>query len=96
MSQTTVEPEPPSLTDLLAGYPRGDDLFDEAFSIDGELLPHYAPFVESIQKLGAPELKRRRDSCRHNALRPIPRSSSVVVPSQPSRELTQQLRELLS
>ena len=64
MSQTTVEPEPPPLTDLLAGYPRGADFFDEAFSTDGELLPHYARFVEGIQKLGAAELKRRRESCR--------------------------------
>ncbi|HEV7925476.1 MAG TPA: circularly permuted type 2 ATP-grasp protein [Verrucomicrobiae bacterium] len=64
MSQTTVEPESPPLTDLLAGYPRGDELFDEAFSTDGELLPHYARFVEGIQKLGAAELKRRRESCR--------------------------------
>ncbi len=64
MSQTTVEPEAPPPIDLLAGYPRGGDIFDEAFSADGELVPHYARFVEAIQKLGAPELKRRRESCR--------------------------------
>src|SRR5580693_2868097 len=64
MSQTTVEPEAPAPIDLLAGYPRGGDIFDEAFSADGELLPHYAQFVEAIQELGAPELKRRRESCR--------------------------------
>jgi uncharacterized circularly permuted ATP-grasp superfamily protein/uncharacterized alpha-E superfamily protein len=64
MSQTIAEPEPPLHSDLLAGYPRGGGLFDEAFSTGGELLPHYACFVEAIQKLGGPELKRRRESCR--------------------------------
>jgi uncharacterized circularly permuted ATP-grasp superfamily protein/uncharacterized alpha-E superfamily protein len=64
MSQTTVEPEPPLHSDLLAGYPRGDGLFDEAFSTGGELLPHYARFVEEVNQLGAAELKRRRESSR--------------------------------
>ncbi len=64
MSQTTVEPELPPPMDLLAGYPRGEALFDEAFSTGGELVPHYAQFIEAIQKLGPPELKRRRESCR--------------------------------
>jgi uncharacterized circularly permuted ATP-grasp superfamily protein/uncharacterized alpha-E superfamily protein len=64
MSQTTVEPEPPLHSDLLAGYPRGDGLFDEAFSASGELLPHYARFVQEVNQLGEAELKRRRESCR--------------------------------
>jgi uncharacterized circularly permuted ATP-grasp superfamily protein/uncharacterized alpha-E superfamily protein len=64
MSQATVEPEPSLRSDLLAGYPRGDGLFDEAFSTGGELQPHYACFLEAIQKLGPGELKRRGESCR--------------------------------
>jgi uncharacterized circularly permuted ATP-grasp superfamily protein/uncharacterized alpha-E superfamily protein len=64
MNQTTVEPEPPLHSDLLAGYPRGDGLFDEAFSTGGELLPHYARFVQEVNQLSAAELKRRRESCR--------------------------------
>jgi len=64
MSQTIVEPEPTLHSDLLAGYPRGGELFDEAFSADGQLLPHYARFFQEIKLLGAPELKRRRESCR--------------------------------
>jgi hypothetical protein len=52
MSQTTVEPEPPLHSDLLAGYPRGDGLFDEAFSTGGELLPHYARFVQEVNQVG--------------------------------------------
>jgi uncharacterized circularly permuted ATP-grasp superfamily protein/uncharacterized alpha-E superfamily protein len=63
MSQTIVEPEALQ-PDLLAGYPREDGVFDEAFSAGGELLPHYARFLEAIQKLGPAELKRRRESCR--------------------------------
>src|SRR5271170_3990634 len=64
MSQTTVEPEPRLHSDLLAGYPRGGELFDEAFSTGGHLLPHYARFLQEVKQLGAPELKRRRESCR--------------------------------
>ena len=64
MSQTTVEPEPSLRSDLLAGYPRGDGIFDEAFSTGGEPLPHYRRLVEAIQKLGPGELKRRGESCR--------------------------------
>jgi uncharacterized circularly permuted ATP-grasp superfamily protein/uncharacterized alpha-E superfamily protein len=64
MSQTTVEPEPPLKSDLLAGYPRGEGFFDEAFSTGGELLPHYSRFVQEVNQLGAAELKRRRESCR--------------------------------
>jgi uncharacterized circularly permuted ATP-grasp superfamily protein len=64
MSQTTLEPEPALHSDPLADYPRGDSLFDEAFSSSGQLLPHYTRFIEAARKLGAPELKRRRESCR--------------------------------
>jgi uncharacterized circularly permuted ATP-grasp superfamily protein/uncharacterized alpha-E superfamily protein len=64
MSQTTVEPEPPLRSDLLAGYPRGGGHFDEAVSAGGQLLPHYARFLQEVKQLGAPELKRRRESCR--------------------------------
>ncbi len=63
MSQTVIETEPPISADLLADYPRGGG-FDEAFSTGKELLPHYAPFIAAAQKLGAAELKRRRETCR--------------------------------
>jgi uncharacterized circularly permuted ATP-grasp superfamily protein/uncharacterized alpha-E superfamily protein len=64
MSPTAVAPEPPPPADMLATYPRGGHAFDEAVSAAGEIRPHYAHFVESIQELGAAELKRRSESCR--------------------------------
>jgi uncharacterized circularly permuted ATP-grasp superfamily protein/uncharacterized alpha-E superfamily protein len=64
MSQAAVATEPPAREDLLAGYPRGGGAFDEAYSADGKLRPHYARFVQTIEQLGAAELQRRRESCR--------------------------------
>ncbi len=64
MSQAAVAPEPPLPADLLAGYPRGGAAFDEAFSADGQLRPHYACLAQAFGQLGAPELKQRRESCR--------------------------------
>ena len=65
MSQTTVEPEPPLHSDLLAEYPREGELFDEAFASGGQLRPHYARFIEEIQQLGAAELKRLLEGLIH-------------------------------
>jgi uncharacterized circularly permuted ATP-grasp superfamily protein/uncharacterized alpha-E superfamily protein len=64
MSEAAVVPEPPLPADLLADYPRGGAAFDEAFFSDGRLRPHYACFAEAFRQLEAPELRRRRESCR--------------------------------
>lgn len=64
MSQAAVETVPPGPVDLLAGYPRGGAAFDEAYTSDGQLRPHYARLAKAFGQLGAAELQRRRESCR--------------------------------
>ncbi|MGO8701233.1 MAG: circularly permuted type 2 ATP-grasp protein [Limisphaerales bacterium] len=64
MSQPAVATEPALPVDLLADYPRDGEAFDEAYSSDGQLRPHYAQFVRTFGQLGAAELQCRRESCR--------------------------------
>jgi uncharacterized circularly permuted ATP-grasp superfamily protein/uncharacterized alpha-E superfamily protein len=64
MSQAAVAPDPSLPVDLLAAYPRGGPAFDEAFTDDGQLRPHYACFARAFGQLGAAELQRRRETCR--------------------------------
>ncbi|HEY3862179.1 MAG TPA: circularly permuted type 2 ATP-grasp protein [Verrucomicrobiae bacterium] len=64
MNQTPAEPVQSVPSGLLADYPRGGGRFDEAFSAKGELRPHYARFIQQLEKLGLAELKRRRESGR--------------------------------
>ncbi len=45
-------------------YERAGKLFDECFTDDGELRPHYARFIGNLQAIGGAELKRRWENSR--------------------------------
>ncbi|HXD01215.1 MAG TPA: circularly permuted type 2 ATP-grasp protein [Verrucomicrobiae bacterium] len=49
---------------LLAGYQRTPGAFDELLGEDGEIRPHYANLIQSLETLGETEIKRRSDNCR--------------------------------
>jgi uncharacterized circularly permuted ATP-grasp superfamily protein/uncharacterized alpha-E superfamily protein len=48
----------------LPDYERGGRLFDECFTDEGELRPHYAKFIGMLQPIGGAELKRRWENGR--------------------------------
>jgi len=53
----TSAPEMPE--DILSNYQRSTDGYDEIFAKEGEIRPHWRYFIDSLRKLGAPELERR-------------------------------------
>src|SRR5690349_10620429 len=64
MSETGVATEPvkPN-TPLLADYRQSGAHFDELLASTGEVRPHYAPLLQTLEHLGAAELQRRWDTC---------------------------------
>ncbi len=49
---------------LLAGYQRSSAAFDELLAETGELRPHYANLVGTLEEFSAAELQRRSDTCK--------------------------------
>ena len=58
MHDTSIElrKEPPALLDQ---YPRNDSVYDELLDGEGRVRPHYTKLSQTLEQLGAPELKRR-------------------------------------
>ena len=63
MNVSANEP-PKSAPSLLAGYRALDGVFDESHTAQGEMRPHYAGLVRSLEQLGPGELKRRGETGR--------------------------------
>jgi uncharacterized circularly permuted ATP-grasp superfamily protein/uncharacterized alpha-E superfamily protein len=59
------EPAPPERSPLVIEYPRGTDVYDELWSDDGRLRPHWRVFMEQLVGLGPEEMERRWQQARH-------------------------------
>lgn len=64
MNDSTAPAEPAKAGRPLPDYQRTDRLFDECFTPDGELRPHYGKFIAALQSVGGTELKRRWENGR--------------------------------
>ncbi len=64
MTNSTAVQKKKALKGLLANYQPSSTAFDELLGADGELRPHYAPLVQSLEQMGEPELRRRSETCR--------------------------------
>jgi uncharacterized circularly permuted ATP-grasp superfamily protein/uncharacterized alpha-E superfamily protein len=63
MREISTEPRKVSSA-LLEKYPRIESAFDELLAGDGNVRPHYAKLIQTLEALGDAELKRRADTCR--------------------------------
>jgi uncharacterized circularly permuted ATP-grasp superfamily protein/uncharacterized alpha-E superfamily protein len=57
-------PAAPARWSLLANYRREPGVFDECLTAGGEVRPHYARFLQTLEPIGAGELKRRWENSR--------------------------------
>jgi uncharacterized circularly permuted ATP-grasp superfamily protein/uncharacterized alpha-E superfamily protein len=58
-SDTIVDAHPNGLERLLSGYSPLPGIFDEMMDADGQVRPHWRPFLAMLASLGADEINRR-------------------------------------
>src|SRR5258708_2094889 len=58
-SDTIVDAQPDGLERLLSGYAPLAGIFDEMMDADGQVRPHWRPFLTMLGSLGADEINRR-------------------------------------
>src|SRR5882672_12064034 len=58
-SDTIVDAQPNGLERLLSGYSPLPGIFDEMMDADGQVRPHWRPFLTMLASLGADEINRR-------------------------------------
>ena len=58
-SDTVVDPQTNGLERLLSGYAPLAGIFDEMMDADGDVRPHWQPFLTMLASLGADEINRR-------------------------------------
>src|SRR5580704_9650026 len=59
LSDTAVDPQQKGLERLLSGYAPLPGIFDEMMDADGDVRPHWQPFLSMLASLGAEEINKR-------------------------------------